>query len=164
MPVKVVVTADPKNVEAAFDEAVKKLKDVAIKFLENPVIKANLIDYALQLHSYRSEWNGSPGAYLISQIEKSATPISELHLTIGSEVVQPLLEKELASLNIVPKDNDEKDVFTEVVIEFADQITTDFREVLLDDEGRDNALKVFSESVDRNLLAVYAELQECQKA
>ena len=51
MPVKVVVTADPKNVEAAFDEAVKELKNVAIKFLDNQVVKSNMIDYAFQLHS-----------------------------------------------------------------------------------------------------------------
>ena len=160
MPVKVVVTADPKNVEAAFDEAVKELKNVAIKFLDNQVVKSNVIDYAFQLHSQRSEWNGSPGAYLINQIEKSSAHITELHMTIGAEVVQPLLEKELASLNIARKDNDEKDVFAETLIDFADQITSDFREVLSDDEGRDNALKVFAESVDRNLLAVYAELEE----
>ena len=160
MPAKIVVTPDRKNMEIAFDRSVQKVVDYSSELLRTTLRKA-VIDYGLQLHSYISEGSGSPVAYLFNQIAESDDYL-ELRMSIGSEIVQPFLESELASLNVAPKDKNENDIFTEKLIGFADQMVTDFLSSVSDLEGREHALQQFAESADRNLKGAYETLKEYQ--
>ena len=160
MPAKIMLTADRDNTEAAFQAAVDKFTEAARKVVDNADFRANVVDYALQLQPFQEGWSGSPGAYIVSNVENETDQHMELHMTIGSEIAQPFLERELASLDIVPKDKNEKDVFCEILIDFASQMVVDFSAAVSEFEGRNYALRKFAESADRNLQGAYEELKK----
>lgn len=94
------------------------------------------------------------------QIDDKSVDHLNLHMTIAAEIAQPFLEQQLAELGVVPKTEDERDVFQETVMDFADSMAYDFIKSITESRERSQAFKVFSDSANRNLKEAHNAMRQ----